>query len=182
MTNLYEETGLLGAQGMSALGLEGGVSTHALTAGLDAQLPFAMQMSVSGTVARTGQTGFEASALSVSEAVTSTAFQLTLRKDGVIGRNDAVRVSLIQPLHQERGALEYRTQAVADRETGELGLETQRWALGGDRPLIGEVLYATGLLSGGAELSVFSRVELSGDHFQGFDPELASGLRLSVDF
>ncbi|WP_339746564.1 S8 family peptidase [uncultured Maricaulis sp.] len=181
-TQLYEMTGLLGAQGTGTLGFEGGTQTSAVTLGADANLAFGLSLSASATMARTHGTAFNGSALSLKDGANSTAFQITARRDGIFTDADGVRVSLIQPLHLESGAIEYTSGRVINRETGEIGIVTDRWKLGGERPLQFEVLYATGFMDGRADISLFSRAELSGSDASNGATGLASGASFRLKF
>lgn len=181
-THLYEGTGFLGAQGTGVLDLDGGASTDAVTVGAQAAMPLNLTLAVSATAARSGQADFQSTALSLGQVPVSTAFQASLRRDGVLGRHDAIRASVIQPLYQESGTLEYSAMGVADRSTGAFGLETQTWRLGGERPIVTELLYAVPLFGERGDLSLFARADLSGQQFDGFDPATASGIRFNLDF
>ena len=181
-TYLREDAGLLGAQGSGPLAFDGGSQTDAVTFGAEAVLPFALTVSTSATVARTRSASFDGGILALPDGTVSTAYQITARRDGVFGGSDALRFSLIQPLHIEAGALEYTSARVTDRETGEMAVQTDRWELGGERPLLAEILYATPMFAGAADLSVFTRTEISGSSF---DPEtvgVTSGARFSFEF
>lgn len=181
-TYLREDAGLLGAQGSGPLAFDGGSETDALTFGTEAALPFALTLSTSATLARTRSAGFDNGILSLPNGITSTAFQVTARRDGVLGDNDALRVSLIQPLHIEAGTMEYGSARVVDRQTGELGYQTDSWALGGERPLFAEFLYVAPILDGAGDVSVFTRAELSGDSAGQDVAGVASGVRLGFEF
>jgi hypothetical protein len=66
-------------------------------------------------------------------------------------------------LHIESGSLDYTSWQVVDRDTGELGLVTDKWNLAGsDRPLVAEVLYATPVLDGAGELSLTAKMNFGG--------------------
>jgi hypothetical protein len=181
-TYLHEDTGLLGAHGGGSLSFDGGSQTSAVTFGAEAILPLNLTLSSSATVAQTQAASFDSGMLSMPENALSTAFQLTARRDGVFTSRDAVRLSVIQPLYVEDGALEYTAASVGDRETGELTFDTQTWELGGQRPLIAEALYATPLFGDHADLSVFTRVELSDGSFDQQASGLTSGARFKIDF
>ncbi|WP_417493882.1 S8 family peptidase [Maricaulis sp.] len=181
-TGLQEATGLLGAQGSDGLGLEGGATTDALTIGAEARLPLAVTLSSSATLARTRAASFDDSLLSLPDGTVSSAFQLTARRDGVLGARDAIRFSLIQPLHVESGALEYSSTMVVDRTTGELGTDLQYWELGGQRPIYAELLYARPLLDGRADMSLFTRAELAGETSTQDVAGMATGARFRLEF
>lgn len=112
----------------------------------------------------------------------STAFQLSLRRDGVFGDSDALRLSLIQPLHAEDGAIEYSASVVTDRATGALGAETRRWALSGERELAAELLYAGSILDGRAGFSLFTRIDAPEARFAGREAEVTGGWRVDFKF
>ncbi|MBN03683.1 S8 family serine peptidase [Ponticaulis sp.] len=162
-TQLTERDSLLGGQGTGFLSLEGGSVTDAVTLGSDVDLPFGMQLGLSATVGETRGTSFADGALSLSdEGLTSTAFAIGVRKDGLIGDHDTFRLSIAQPLHVEAGSFEFTTLEVVNRETGELGLVSQTWGVadtGRDYNL--EASYGTALMDGMAEVSAFSRVEFN---------------------
>ncbi|WP_323763038.1 S8 family peptidase [Maricaulis sp.] len=181
-TRLDEATGLLGGQGAGMLSLSGGATTNAVTFGADADLPAALTLSASATVSHTAETRFDGSALALTDAPIATAFQITARRDGVLGSSDALRFSLIQPLHVETGSLQYTAGRVTDRETGGIGITTQTWQLGGERPLQAEMLYATPLLDGAGNLSLFGRLDLSEGREVIQDPALVSGARFHFTF
>ena len=181
-TQLTEETGLLGAQGQGALNLSGGALTDAFTIGADAALPNGVSLAASATTAKTQSTGFDNSALEVgAEGITATSFELAGEKAGVFRKKDAMRVSLTQPLHVEDGSLTYKSVQVVDRQTGELGEVADSWSLdGNDRKLLAEMLYATPLLSGAADISLFGRMNVAGSGSQ--ESELTFGSRAKLKF
>jgi hypothetical protein len=181
-TYLNEQTGFLGAQGAGYLALEGGAETDAVTFGAEARLGEFMTLSSSATFARTRATEFDGGVLSLGEATQSTAFQLTARRDGVFSGDDALRFSLIQPLHVESGAIDYVGARVIDRETGERAVETQSWSLEGERELRAEMLYATPVLQDLGELSLFGRVDLTETKPTVLDMGLVSGARFRMRF
>ena len=181
-TQLHESTGLLGAQGSGPLAMEGGADTSAFTMGFDAALPLNLSLSGSATAAVTQATGFAGDFLSVEESLYATASQLSITFDGFERFNDGARFSLIQPLHVETGSLGYVSQEVIDRETGELGVVEQSWALGGDRPLYAEFLYAAPIGGDLVDVNFFARELLSGDDAGAEFGAAAAGLSVRLDF
>lgn len=181
-TWLNEATGLLGAQGLGVLDMSGGAETDAVTLGAEAALPLQITLSSSATVARTRAAEFDGAFLALPDGAVSTAFQITARRDGVFGDSDAVRFSVIQPLHIEQGSLDYTATRVVDRATGAMAVETDNWALGGERPLFAEFLYATPLFGERADLSLFTRAQLAGDTVLQDVSGIASGMRFRVEF
>ena len=181
-TLLQEDAGVLGAQGSTALSLDGGTRTDAATFGAEVRAPNRFTASLSATVAQTNATAFDQSNLALADDLMSTAFQLTARRDGVLGDHDALRASIIQPLHVETGALEYTETRVVDRETGEMGEVTEQWRLGGERPLVAEMLYAAPILDGRADVSLFGRANISGDEQTADMAGAVAGVRFGMDF
>jgi len=183
VTQLHEASGLLGSQAGGVLAMDGGADTSALTIGLAAHPTDRVSFNASMTAARTHSTDFSGDSLSLSDAIESTAAQISVQLDQVFGDSDGVRFSLVQPLHVESGALEYTGMQVTDRETGELGLQSQTWELGGDRPVYAEFIYATGLAWNNANVSLFAREQMSGGEQEVTEFSSASaGLRLQMKF
>ncbi len=181
-TLLREESGLLGAQGAGVLDISGGSMTDAVTFGVATTLPARIRFDASGTLARTRSGGIDNEALQLSEDTLSTAFQVTMTRTRVLSDRDALRFSVIQPLHVESGALEYSTARITDRDTGAMELTTETWRLGGERPLYAEAMYGTSLFGGSTDFSLFSRVELAGDdQYEEFSGVSAGG-RLTIEF
>ncbi|WP_203290651.1 S8 family peptidase [Maricaulis parjimensis] len=181
-THLEEQTGFLGAQAPGAIGFEGGANTDAVSVGAEADLSGYVQLSASATLARTASTEFSDSVLSLSEDALSTAFQVTALRRGVFAEGDAVRLSVVQPLHLEDGTLTYMAGEISDRSTGAISTQTQEWALGGERAVYTELLYALPLFSERADLSVFGRASLNGNTGPESETSMASGLRFDLRF
>ncbi|MEA1941705.1 MAG: S8 family peptidase [Pseudomonadota bacterium] len=181
-THLDEATGFLGAQGSGPLSFAGGARTDAVTVGAEAALPASLRLSVSATAARTQAGRFGDSLMQLSEDAMSTAFQVTALREGVFAEGDAVRFSLVQPLHLEDGTLTFNGSVVTDRTTGEIGPAATRWDLGGERAVYSELLYALPVFGDRADLSVFGRTSLSGNALAQTETALASGLRFDLRF
>lgn len=180
-TRLDEADALLGAQGLGGFSFADAV-TDAMTVGAHAELPFALTLAGSATIGNTRASGRTGSVVSLSETLVSTAFQLSLQRVGVLADTDALRISLIQPLHAESGAIDYTATVVTDRSSGSLGVETQRWALSGERNLAAELLYAAPVFGGRADVSFYTRLEAPEARFAGTDSEVTGGWRLALDF
>jgi len=173
-TRLMERDALLGAQGAGLIGFGGGAATDAATVSAQAVLGTALTLDASATMGRTAATGFDASAISLSEAALSSAWQVSLTRTGFLGTEGGLRASLIQPLHVESGALTYAAMTVADRTTGALGLSEERWALEGERRMIAEVLYEGPAFSERGAYGLFVRAETQSG--------AAGGVRFNVRF
>ncbi|MCC5996652.1 MAG: S8 family serine peptidase [Oceanicaulis sp.] len=181
-TRLSEPDGLLGAQGLGAFAFHGGSVTDAATFGAQAELPYALTIAGSATIGRTHANLSDRSVLALDEDIVSTAFQVSLRRDGVFGARDAVRASLIQPLNAETGMIAYTGAIVSDRQTGELSMQTQQWALRGERRLAAELLYAAPLFGERAGLDLFARVEAPEARFLADRTIVAGGARFQIEF
>jgi len=181
-TLLTEEAAFLGSQGTGPLSFSGGTQTSAVTFGASTRLPLNLSLDASATVARTATGGFDSGVLEVTQSPVSTAFQMTVTRQGLFSQSDAVRVSLIQPLHIEQGELRYTAARIEDRESGDLTVASETWRLGGERPLFAEAMYGTTLFSGSTEFSLYSRFELSGDNQAQDISGFTAGWRVSLDF
>jgi hypothetical protein len=182
VTQLHEATGLLGAQGTGPLDFSGGAETSAFSMGLDAELMPRLRLSASTTTAMTRQASFDNGLLDLNDAIVSTAAQISVQYAGLAGETDALRVSLLQPLHIESGSLAYSAARVVDRDTGALGLDTQVWQLGGERPLYTELLYATPLPGALGEASLFARQQVAGSAFDRARNGFAAGASMRLRF
>ena len=181
-TLLGETGGFLGAQGAGVLAMEETSFTDAITVGAERDFGQGLTLSASTTVARSRSGELATGTLAVSDAPMSTAYQVTAHLSGVFAQDDGLRVSVIQPLHVEGGALEYSSMRVVDRATGDLANVTQTWDLGGDRLVQMEMLYTTPLFSDQVELSFFGRVDLSDAGARLDDTALSSGARFRLEF
>ena len=183
-TRLNEDTGLLGGQGAGLFSLEGGSLTDAFTLQASSWLGNGVTLSVSATTAVTDTTQYANSLLGVEEGgLQSTAFQITGTKRGLLGKDDALRVTLSQPLHIENGALSLNSVSVTDRATGETALVQDTIALDQSaRRLVSEVVYQTPLRDGRAMLNTFGIVETN--NIDSGEPRtvVSGGVRLEFKF
>ncbi|WP_265529508.1 S8 family peptidase [Sphingomicrobium marinum] len=159
-THLREDEALLGVQSTVDLLLGTGSSTEALTASLAADVGHGIRLDLSATGARTDS--HDGQAFRTGNGVWSTAGQLAVTKNGLLGDDDRLRLAVSQPLTVENGDIEFTQLAVIDRQTGELGEWTQSFSIENKRRLVGEMLYATPL-SDDADLSLFGRYQTEGN-------------------
>ena len=159
-TKLREKNGLLGVQSRDESDLRNGSSTETATFGANISLPGSFSVAASATAAKTRSGGRQNQALSTTGGgVLSSAYAISLAKKGVVGRNDILRFSASQPLHIEKGKLEFSSLEIIDRSTGELGQGTQNFDISNKtRRMTGELLYATPMTRNG-EFSLFGRAE-----------------------
>ena len=160
-TRLDEQAAVLGVQSIEPGDLGNGSVTEAATLSASATLGNGIELSLSATAAKT-RTGDNGQAFTTGNGgVVSSAFAVAAAKTAIIGQRDQLRLSLAQPLHVERGAMEFTSVQVVDRLTGEIGPVTQRFDIGGQgRRTIGELMYATPLLDEASELSLFGRAQM----------------------
>lgn len=159
-TRLREDEALLGVQSTLDGFLNDGASTNAITASLAVQAGHGIRLDLSATGSRSdiadGQ-GFR-----TPNGAWGTAGQVALTKQGIVSKNDRLRLAVSQPLTVENGDIEFTQLGVVDRETGELGPVTQSFSIETKRRLVGEAVYAAPLGKTGA-LSLFGRYESEGN-------------------
>ncbi|WP_114951978.1 S8 family serine peptidase [Sphingosinicella terrae] len=176
-----ERNGLLGVQSRSALELGHGAVTDTLTLASTYRVSDRFTLAFSGTAGRTHSATPE-QGYSTASDVLSSAFALSATFQNVVGRGDALRLSLAQPLHVERGELSYRSVQVLDRTTGELGIGEQRFDIADqDRAFSAELLYAAPILDNAGEIGLFGRAELRSGGGEDVN-QMAAGGRISVRF
>ncbi len=159
-TNLREDDALLGAQTSSEDFLGKGSKTEAVTLSATFDLGDGLSFDLSATGASTDAA--DGQFLFNTDRVLSTAGQITMNKHGLMGENDVLRVSLGQPLTIESGELQFNSDQVVDRETGELGVVTQTIGIETKRRMTGEIVYATPLTQN-SEFGLFGRYVSAGD-------------------
>ena len=173
------ENGLLGIRSIEASDIQGGSRSDAVTLGGDVSVGGGFQLSASATAATTHSAN--GSAALTATGVMSSSYQLALVKDRVLGKSDHLRLSFAQPMTVERGSIDYKSVQVVDRQTGDLGVVTQRIdAAGVSRRFVGEAIYSMALFGGRSELSAFGRGEL-GD-LQNDEARYTMGGRWSFSF
>ena len=117
------------------------------------------------------------------DGIRSTAYEVALNRQGVLGDDDHLRLSVSQPLHVSDGALTIETMGVTNRETGELGNVSQTIGLGGNGPrYVSEVLYGRPILDGAGDMSAFTQYQSRWAHPESDGPELAGGIRLTIEY
>ncbi|MDZ7587735.1 MAG: hypothetical protein U5J78_00640 [Parasphingorhabdus sp.] len=106
-----------------------------------------------------------------------------MTKSNLFDNSDSARISVSQPLHVERGSIDFKSLEVVDRQTGELGLVTQNIALQtGKRSFVTEAIYRRALLDGKAEVNLFGRARLGRSEEDLQDPSLTLGTSLRIAF
>ena len=177
-----ERNGLLGVQSRQETDLGHGATSETATLAATLRVGGSITLAVSGTVGRTRSAGNPEQGFTTEDnGVTTSAFAFSATRQGVFGRQDALRMSVAQPLHVESGELRYGSVQVIDRQTGELGLVEQEFDVAsGRRSLTGELLYAAPLSDQG-ELGLFGRAEVQAED-TGTVNHFAAGARVSLRF
>ena len=181
-TRLDEKAAVLGVQSIEAGDLDEGSVSDAATFAASAAIGKGFHLAVSATASKTRTVDSDQAFTTGNGGVLSSAFAVAASKTGMFGRRDQLRLSLAQPLHIERGPMEFTSVQVTDRATGAIGPVTQRFDTGGqERRYIGEFLYATPLPEEAGELSLFGRAQLSPAADAKVDDYVVGG-RLKVSF
>lgn len=182
LAQVRERNGLLGVQSRLQGDVRGTV-TNTFTVTVSLEMGAGVTLAASGTAGRTDTAGNTDQGFRVAGGgVLSSAFAFSATKDGVLGRRDALRLSVSQPLHIESGSLAYRSVQVVDRSTGELGVADQRFGVAGQaRPVSTEMLYVAPLNTLGSELGFFGRADLQPGSDQDVN-RFAVGARLNLRF
>lgn len=180
-TRLEEDGAFLGTQSLARSDFGRGTRTDGVTLQADVDLGTGVALFGSATGARTANVDDAAMFRMAGNGAFATAYQLGAAKVGLMGRADRLRLTLAQPLTIERGAIEFTSIMVIDRETGEKGPVTQRFDLSNQRRrAVAEVLYGAPVLGGRAELSLFGRGEMR--RVDANIPRLMLGAQGSVRF
>ncbi|WP_121118762.1 S8 family peptidase [Croceibacterium ferulae] len=158
-TRLQEAGAFLGVRSLDRGDFGAGTASNGVTIAGDATVGSGLSLFASGTLATSASRG--AAALQVGDTVSS-AFQLGVAKQAVLGGADRLRLSLAQPLTMERGTMRYSERAVIDRETGEIGIVTREVGIGvpGGRRMLAEAIYGTDMADGRGSASLFTSAEL----------------------
>ncbi|WP_347302901.1 S8 family serine peptidase [Croceibacterium sp. TMG7-5b_MA50] len=158
-TRLQEDGAFLGVRSVNPGDFGRGATSTGVTLAADAALAAGFSLFASGTVANS--TSGRDAALQLSNT-RSTAFQLGIAKQALLGGSDRLRLSLAQPLTTEDGTFQYRQREVIDRQTGEIGLVARDARIGApeQRRLVAEALYGAEVADGRGAASLFTSAEL----------------------
>ncbi len=159
-TKLREVNALLGTQTSSSALLGEGSRTDAMTLSASLDVGHGVSFDVSATGAKSETA--DGQLFANSGDLWSTAGQFTATKRGLFSSSDTLRVSVAQPLQVVEGELEFTSDQVIDRATGETGQVTQTVGIETRRQVTGEAFYAMPL-NQAAEFGLFSRYVSAGD-------------------
>ena len=177
-----ERNSLLGVQSRQQTDLSDGAITDTLTLASTLKVRQGFTLAAAATAGRTNSAGASDQGFTTGNDVLSSSFAVSATFQNMVGRGDALRLSVAQPFHVERGELRYSSVAVVDRSTGELGLADQSFDIGGrPRNFTGELLYAAPILDEAGEVGLFGRVELQAQDSAEIN-HFAVGSRVNVRF
>jgi hypothetical protein len=182
-TRLAEEGAVLGVRSIDASDFGRGSVSTGVTLGAALDLGRGLSLAGSTTRARTNDRGRQDRALSIADGgIATSAFAFALAKAHVLDGSDRLRLAVSQPMHVDRGAFDFASVQVIDRETGELGVVNQHFAVpGAARQYVGELLYARPLGRTG-EVSLFGRAQLRSQATPEGTSRLMAGTRLTIGF
>lgn len=183
-TLLDEEHALLGMQSADANDFRGGARTDVLSAGIEVTPDNGFALAASATVGRTRPgSSTSQSLVAGSDGIVSSAFQVSLAKAGVLSGHDSLRLSLAQPMHLERGSIDFNSVAVVDRQTGELGVVTQHIGLKAfSRTHVAEAIYRLPLSAGNGSFSFFGRYRMGTLDQRSADARVMAGLGFTMRY
>ncbi|MEP2102205.1 MAG: S8 family peptidase [Parasphingorhabdus sp.] len=174
--SLNEKDGLLGVQSALENDLRYGSNSKTMTVGASLDLPHGLNIAASATAAMTKSNGGTKQNLRTDGNVRSSAYAFSIGKQGLMRKDDRLRLSFTQPLHVENGALEYSAVEVIDRSTGEIGSVTRDFSIADkNRRFTGEFLYATPVMGGG-EFSLFGRAQYDASASNNVNEIIAGGV------
>jgi hypothetical protein len=180
---LREEQGLLGVQSLAPGSFEGASETDAVTLGATWAPSGRIRFDGSMTWAQTRSQGAQALISVGEDGLRSSAFEASMSIDGVFGKRDRARLSLLQPLHLEDGAINLNSVSVVDRELGLLGTSLAPVEVGTRaRRLALEVFYAVPAFRQRGEIAGFVRTEAESAEGQGGQATHILGGQVSLRF
>jgi hypothetical protein len=179
-THLHEASGLLGIQSLNPEDFRGGSTTDGFSFGANWALSPNLSVMAAGTLAHTRQGDANQTLAVDANGLTSSSFELGLRRSNLFARGDRMQVSVSQPMYVERGQLTQTSVQVTDRTTGDLGVVTQSLNVSGQRQLAGEALYTLPVSGGRGDVALFGRVETAPSATQG--QTYMAGARYRVRF
>ncbi len=160
LTRLREVNALLGTQTSASALLGEGSRTQAMTVSASLDVGSGLSFDVSATGAKSETANGQL--FTNAGDIWSTAGQFTATKRGLLSSSDSLRVSVAQPLQVVEGELEFTSEQVIDRSTGQTGLVTQSLGIETRRQITGEAVYALPLTQF-SEFGLFGRYASAAD-------------------
>ena len=163
VTQLREDSGLLGVQSLDSTQLKGGSTTRGATMGFDLHLSPSLMLTGSGTVATT-TTPADQALTTGPGGLNSSSAEVALTQAGLFSPFDRLRLTVSKPMQVDSGQIRFSTYGVIDRQTGELGLLPQSADPSiGRTPVAAEVMYGRLIPKQNADLSLFLAAERTND-------------------
>ena len=183
-TMLDEKNALLGMQSADPSDLSGGTRTDAMTLGIEVTPDSHFALAASATVGRARHGDSTRQNLAAgSSGIMTTSFAVSLARNGLVTGRDSLRLAVSQPLHVERGSIEYTGVEVIDRQTGELGNVTRSFALQGQpRSHVVDSVYRLPLGNGNAAVSVFGKFRFGEVNKTAGESPVMAGMGFNVLF
>ena len=181
-TLLHEDDAILGMASAISNGRNDGSTTDSATFGADYALTRSLSLAASATMGRTRAGDTDRSTFAVGRGgLMSSAFQVSVSKDGVFDGRDRLHVTFAQPMHVERGKLDVSSVGVIDRLTGELGPVVQTTdVISPTRYFVSEMIYGR-QVARTADVSLFGRTTMNAQSSQGL-PGLMGGASFHLAF
>jgi hypothetical protein len=181
-TRLAEDGAVLGVRSIDPQDFGRGSVSEGVTLAAALDVGHGFSLAGSATRSRTGSRGADQTLSIANGGIVASSYEFALAKDHLLDGKDRVRFAVSQPMHIERGGFDFSSIQVVDRDTGELGVVTQHFALPGQpRQLVGEMLYARPLGRAG-EISLFGRAQLRSDATPTGTPGMMAGTRFRIGF
>ena len=157
-------------------------TSNAITIDMGADITPTIRLGLSASWAKTYGAANAASILQLSDSgLDSSAFQLALEKQGLLNRNDILRVSVAKPLQVTSGGFTVTSTGVTDRSAGTLGLVQSTIALDSNATrYVSEIMYGRPAMDGAADLSAFGQVQSRG--IATTDMVVSGGIQMIIDF
>jgi hypothetical protein len=184
LTQLNEDNAVLGVRSVDPADFAKGAQSNGVTLGADFDAGSGFGIAVSATQGRTTDRGSGYRNLAIGDGgFRTSAYELALSKTHLFDTRDQVRLAVSQPMHVDRGSLDFTSVQVIDRQTGELGVVTQSVPLPTQaRQIVGEMLYTRSLLDGTAGVTLFGRAQLRPNAAPTTTAAAMGGVRLNLDF
>lgn len=161
LTRLSEANAILGVQSMDPSTIAHGSTSLGRSIGFDVSPAPDLILSATRTDSETATPGSSAYGLATGPGgLKSNSAEIALSKANLFTDNDAVRLSISEPMHVVEGRLVYTSIEVVNRQTGALGAASQSVsAAKPNRPVALEGDYTRPFLHDGAQLTAFARFE-----------------------
>jgi hypothetical protein len=179
-SRVREANAILGVQSIEPSDIDHGSRTSVADVAVSWGLAHGLTLAGSASTGRTRSVGDDDQNFATVGDVKTSAYAVSLTKQGLVSGQDVLRVTVSQPMHVDRGTLSYTSVEVVDRSTGEIGVVSRPFDIGQTPSrYVAESLYGVPVFKGQGELSVFGRAQ-----FQSGEPvqDLMFGAGLNMRF